>query len=53
MQLSREKIATNGGHHELHAVKVLNLTTGAQNIVLAVGEPYMRKHMSCFGERMS
>jgi hypothetical protein len=38
-QLSRErekKIATNCSHHELHTVKVLNLTTGTWNITLAV-----------------
>ena len=36
-QLSREKkFATNCSHHELHTVKVLNLTTGTRNITLAI-----------------
>ena len=34
--VKREKIATNCSHHELHTVKILNLTTGTQNITLAV-----------------
>jgi hypothetical protein len=36
MQLSRRKIATDCSHHELHTVKVLDLTTGTRNIALAV-----------------
>jgi hypothetical protein len=32
----RRKVATNCSHHELHTVKVLNLTTGTWNITLAV-----------------
>lgn len=55
-----KKIATNCSHHELHTVKVLNLTTGTRNITLAVhgyidiaseGALCVEKNMICFEEK--